>query len=66
VADKYGLRRYIKLSHQVEHAEWDESSGKWSIKITNLTDGTVFEDQCDILINATGIFKYVFLSQILF
>ena len=57
VADKYGLRKYIKLQHEVIHAKWDEETGKWTVRIRNLVDGTEFEDTSDILINASGIFK---------
>lgn len=57
VADKYGLRKYIKLRHSVDRAEWDETAGKWAVKVTNHEQGITFEDHCDILINASGIFK---------
>lgn len=59
VADKYGLRKYIKLRHSVEHAEWDNATSKWKVKVLNHVNGNTFEDTCDILINASGIFKYV-------
>lgn len=59
VADKYGLRKYIKLRHSVDRAEWDETTGKWTVKVTNHEDNTTFEDQCDILVNASGVFKYI-------
>jgi cation diffusion facilitator CzcD-associated flavoprotein CzcO len=57
VADKYDLRKYIKLRHEVVHAQWDEDLGKWTVKVQNLADGTEFEDSAEILINASGIFK---------
>lgn len=57
VADKYKLRKYIKLQHEVTHAQWNEETGKWTVKIKNLVDGNEFEDTSDILINASGIFK---------
>ncbi|EXJ87185.1 hypothetical protein A1O3_04144 [Capronia epimyces CBS 606.96] len=58
VADKYDLRKYIKLRHQVNHAQWDEDTGKWTVKVKNLADGSEFEDSAEILINASGIFNY--------
>lgn len=57
VADKYGLRKFIKLQHEVIHAEWDDGSAKWHVKVRNLTDGTKFVDTSDVLINASGTFK---------
>lgn len=57
VADKYDLRKHIKLQHEVQHAQWSEETGKWTVKVKNLADNTEFEDSSDILINASGIFK---------
>ncbi|KAH8701505.1 steroid monooxygenase [Talaromyces proteolyticus] len=58
VADKHGLRKFIKLQHEVIHAQWDNQSGKWCVKVRNLTDGTEFDDTADVLVNASGIFNY--------
>ncbi len=58
MVDKYGLRKYVKLRYQVEYAEWNEETGKWTITVTNLDDGIRFEDQSDFFINCSGIFKY--------
>ena len=57
IADKYDLRKYIKLQHEVVHAQWNEETGKWTVKVKNLVNGTDFEDSGEILINASGIFK---------
>jgi cation diffusion facilitator CzcD-associated flavoprotein CzcO len=57
VADKYGLRKFIKLQHEVIHAQWNDESGKWHVKVRNLADGVEFEDTSDVLVNASGIFK---------
>jgi hypothetical protein len=59
VCDKHGLRENIKLSHSVTHAQWDEGSGKWLLKVKDGVAGTVFEDRCDFLLDATGILKCV-------
>jgi cation diffusion facilitator CzcD-associated flavoprotein CzcO len=59
VCDKHGLREYIKLSHSVTLAQWDEEFGKWILKIRDEVAGTTFEDRCDFLLDATGILKYV-------
>jgi hypothetical protein len=59
VCDKHGLREYIKLSHSVQHAQWDEASGKWILRVKDEATGTTFEDRCDFLLDASGILKYV-------
>lgn len=59
VCDKHGLRENIKLSHSVTHAQWDEGSAKWILKVKDEVAGTTFEDRCDFLLDATGILKYV-------
>lgn len=28
-AEKYGVMRFVKLSHNVESCQWDESAKKW-------------------------------------
>src|SRR4051794_39190413 len=30
-ADDFGIRPHVRLSTNVEHAEWDEDSGRWQI-----------------------------------
>ncbi|KAI9870993.1 MAG: hypothetical protein M1830_003547, partial [Pleopsidium flavum] len=55
VADKYELYRYIKLSHMVTGATWDEEEGIWKLRIKNLELGDVFDDWCNVLINGSGI-----------
>jgi cation diffusion facilitator CzcD-associated flavoprotein CzcO len=52
---KYQLHKYIKLAHQVSSATWDDKKGIWDVEITNLADGTIVHDACDILINAAGV-----------
>jgi cation diffusion facilitator CzcD-associated flavoprotein CzcO len=56
VVDKYGLWKYIKLQHQIERADWDDSDGKWNISVQ--TQGKSFVDQCDVFINAGGPLNY--------
>jgi hypothetical protein len=59
VCDKHGLMEYIKLSHSVQQAQWDEGSGKWILKVKDEAAGTTFEDRCDFLLDASGILKSV-------
>lgn len=56
VAVKFDLLKYIKLRHKVESATWDEERGKWILVVTG-PDGEIFEDECEILANGSGILK---------
>ncbi|OQU96347.1 hypothetical protein CLAIMM_02442 isoform 3 [Cladophialophora immunda] len=40
---------------QGDRARWSEPNNQWFLKIENSADGTIFEDQCDVLLSATGI-----------
>lgn len=44
---KYHGDQYIKLSHRVQAARWDEDAGKWHLQVEH--NGQVFEDTCDVL-----------------
>ena len=52
---KYGLDRYCKTNHKVCGAQWVESRGGWGVQVEDVTTGKIMHDQCDILINASGI-----------
>jgi hypothetical protein len=49
----------MNFNTEVIESRWDESRGKWTVKIkkTKLETGEVeeFEDECDLLLYATGI-----------
>lgn len=49
---KYQLDRDVKCGHRVSHAQWNEESGKWNLKL-DTKDG-VIEDTCDIFVSAVG------------
>ena len=36
VADKYDVRKYMKLSHKVQEARWSEEEGRWHLKVEDL------------------------------
>lgn len=55
---KYHLDRDVRLNHKVEHARFDESGGRWHLKVRRMDTGEMLDDVCDILVSATG-----FLSQ---
>lgn len=60
---KWGLEQFVKFNAKVTDTIWDEDSGKWQCKINQ--QGNIINDDCDILINASGFLKYVFaLSEI--
>ena len=53
-ARKYGVERFTKLEHEVTNCRWDESEGKWHVKVRQ-PDGSVTEDTSDMLISARGL-----------
>lgn len=58
-AKKWNCMQYVKLEHQVVGATWDEERFKWIVQVEDLAAGKVFTDECDVLLSATGILKYV-------
>ncbi|EIW53862.1 FAD/NAD-P-binding domain-containing protein [Trametes versicolor FP-101664 SS1] len=58
VVDKYKLMRYIKLQHEVIHAQYDESAGKWHVRVRRPNPETgvpeEIEDSADVLLTALG------------
>ncbi|CVL03471.1 related to steroid monooxygenase [Fusarium proliferatum] len=55
--EKGYVDNYIKLSHRVDKATWDEPNGQWILTVTETTDGQerTFEDRVDFLIANIGI-----------
>ncbi|RDL38519.1 Flavin-binding monooxygenase [Venustampulla echinocandica] len=54
MADKYGVMRYVKLSHKITNCKWDEATKKWNITVENTKTGEIIEDDADILLSARG------------
>ncbi|KAI0144715.1 flavin-binding monooxygenase [Pestalotiopsis sp. NC0098] len=54
VADKYGVKRFVKLQHEVVSCEWDVLSQKWNMNIRRLDTGEEFSDDAHVLISAKG------------
>ncbi|KAB8303281.1 hypothetical protein EYC80_004723 [Monilinia laxa] len=54
IAKKYGVTRYIKLTHNVKSCKWDEVLKKWKLEIENKSTGETFEEDADVLISARG------------
>lgn len=62
IVNAHRMHQYVKLSHSVAGAWWDEETGKWKIKIEpNCGTQEPYFDEGEILINATGVLKYVLL-----
>lgn len=56
IVDKYKIKKYIHLQHELTHARWDEASSKWIVRIRRGGDqGEEFEDTCDVLFLCVGI-----------
>jgi cation diffusion facilitator CzcD-associated flavoprotein CzcO len=63
-AQKHDLEKFIRLEQQVVGAKWNGDS--WDVEIKDCKsdssgnsngngNGRIYRDQCDILINATGV-----------
>ncbi|KAK2599056.1 hypothetical protein QQS21_005462 [Conoideocrella luteorostrata] len=56
VAEKHDLMKYIKLSHRITGAFWDEQDQNWTLRIQRGDDEKdAFEEKCDIFVNASGV-----------
>jgi len=49
------ISKYVKLRHQIERVEWDESAGVWRFQVRNLETDEVREDTAEFFINAGGV-----------
>lgn len=54
-ATKYRLHQYVRIRHQVTGSCWNEENSCWDVNVKDLSTGDEFADQCDILVNASGI-----------
>ncbi|KAG6850658.1 hypothetical protein H0H93_010386 [Arthromyces matolae] len=60
-ATKYKLHKYVKLSHRVDSATWNDTTDSWDVQITDLARsesgdiGRNVIDRADILVNASGV-----------
>ncbi|KDQ51118.1 hypothetical protein JAAARDRAFT_140775 [Jaapia argillacea MUCL 33604] len=60
VATKYKVHKYLKLSHELIHAAWDEPTSRWHLRLRILTKplpGGGFEeieDEADVLFASFG------------
>ena len=54
VAESYGATRFIKNSHRVLSAIYNEDERLWHVRVLNSITGDEFEDTCNILWSARG------------
>jgi cation diffusion facilitator CzcD-associated flavoprotein CzcO len=59
ICDEENMRPCIKTSHKILGARWSETKGVWDVKVKNLVNGIIFDDQANFLIDACGILKFV-------
>ncbi|KJZ72788.1 hypothetical protein HIM_07863 [Hirsutella minnesotensis 3608] len=57
VAREYDLNQYIRLDHEVIHAQWDSIKSQWILKIRKKGSGDILIDSCDIFVNGGGAFN---------
>jgi cation diffusion facilitator CzcD-associated flavoprotein CzcO len=62
-ADKYGLRKYMKLNTKVVEARWNEEEAIWKLKLEDQVTKEVWEDWSHILVNGTGKSLYASVKQ---
>lgn len=58
VVEVFDLRKYMTFNTEVVRAEWQEEAGRWKVTLRQQSPfGGVrdFEDECDVLMYATGI-----------
>ena len=46
MVEKYGLAPYLKLQHELIHAQYDQAEGKWHLRIRRPNPGHTKETPC--------------------
>lgn len=52
--NKHEIGKFTKLQHRVRKAVWLEDINQWHIEVEHIPSGTLKQDRCDVLVNATG------------
>jgi cation diffusion facilitator CzcD-associated flavoprotein CzcO len=55
VAEKYDVVKYMRFSHKVLNASWDDATAKWRVIVQDVENGGQKTDEADVLISAVGI-----------
>lgn len=58
VALDEGLTQFMEFGVEVKGATWVDETARWVVKLAKV-NGLEWEEQCDVLLNATGVLKYV-------
>jgi cation diffusion facilitator CzcD-associated flavoprotein CzcO len=53
--EKHDLSPFVVLRTEVLSAEWHDLEGQWHVRLRRTTDGSIFEDKCNVLINGSGV-----------
>ncbi|EJC99858.1 FAD/NAD-binding domain-containing protein [Fomitiporia mediterranea MF3/22] len=68
VVEKYKLMRYIKLQHELIHAQYDEQNGKWHLKLRRPAsideEFEVVDDVADLVLLCVGSLSRLKLPNI--
>lgn len=53
---RHNISRFVKLSHRVKAAKWNEVTGKWIVDVQDLTNTSspILQDECHVLIDGSG------------
>ncbi|KAJ3843893.1 FAD/NAD-P-binding domain-containing protein [Lentinula raphanica] len=54
IVEKFGLKKFIRFSHEVVRAVWVDDTKSWRLTVRD-PDGSQFEDECNVFINAGGV-----------
>lgn len=54
-AVKWDLEQFVSFKSKVTETVWDDPNGKWHVKVDR--QGQTINDECDVLINASGFLK---------
>ncbi|KAF2963522.1 hypothetical protein GQX73_g10042 [Xylaria multiplex] len=53
-AEKFGVMRFIKLSHEIVSCTWDTEIKRWVLAVRRADTGEIFQDDADVLVGARG------------
>ncbi|TRX93324.1 hypothetical protein FHL15_005903 [Xylaria flabelliformis] len=53
-AEKFGVMRFVKLSHEVTSCTWDNEVKRWKLDVRRTDTGDIFQDDADVLVAARG------------
>jgi len=54
IAEKYGVTRYVQLSHKITSCKWDDAAKKWKLTILDIKKNESFDDEADVVLSARG------------